>query len=141
LNPSSHLQLIEIFGDSNDFPGASIVALAFSVRRFVMKIKNLSKFVFGLTAFLLTTALCAEALPPAPFDYDGDGKTDILVRRLNSDNNYIWYALESKNGFNATVWGGAIPGVFGDGKASADYDGDGKTDIAVVRGVANDPNL
>ncbi|NOT46580.1 MAG: VCBS repeat-containing protein, partial [Acidobacteria bacterium] len=59
------------------------------------------------------------------FDYDGDGKSDLSVRRP-TDN--IWYLLQSTAGFTGITWG-----VVGDRMAPADYDGDGRTDVAVFR--------
>ncbi len=62
---------------------------------------------------------------PTYFDYDGDRKADLTVRRP-ADN--IWYLLQGTAGFTAIQWG-----VAGDRLAPADYDGDGKTDIAIFR--------
>ncbi|NOT49298.1 MAG: VCBS repeat-containing protein, partial [Acidobacteria bacterium] len=62
---------------------------------------------------------------PTLFDYDGDGRADLSVRRP-SDN--IWYLLQSTAGFTGITWG-----VVGDRMAPADYDGDGRTDVAVFR--------
>ncbi len=63
-------------------------------------------------------------------DFDGDGKSDIAVWREQSDNNGIFYILNS-NGFTLRQE------LFGkkndDPTVVADYDGDGKTDIAVYR--------
>ena len=60
-----------------------------------------------------------------PFDFDGDGKSDISVFRPSSG---VWYLNRSTQGFSATQFGLAT-----DKLAPADYDGDGKTDIAVYR--------
>lgn len=61
-----------------------------------------------------------------PFDFDGDGKTDVSVFRPST--NY-WYILNSSsNFFRAEVFG-----TTGDLIVPEDYDGDGKTDIAVWR--------
>jgi hypothetical protein len=62
---------------------------------------------------------------PVLFDYDGDGRSDLSVRRP-TDN--IWYILRGTAGFMAMQFG-----VTGDLIAPADYDGDAKTDIAVFR--------
>ncbi len=62
-----------------------------------------------------------------PFDFDGDGRADIAVTRVNN-NALAWYELNSVYGFNAVNFGS-----LGDRLVPADYDGDGKTDIAVVR--------
>lgn len=65
------------------------------------------------------------AARPTRFDYDGDRKADLSVRRP-TDN--IWYLLQGTAGYTAITWG-----VAGDRMAPADYDGDGKTDVAVFR--------
>ena len=59
------------------------------------------------------------------FDYDGDGRADISVRRPS---NNIWYIIRSAAGFTAQEFG-----VSGDQMAPADYDGDERTDVAVFR--------
>lgn len=69
-----------------------------------------------------------NALPAkrAPFDFDGDGKTDVSVFRPS---NGAWYLQRSSdNAFQAVTFG-----LGSDLIAPADYDGDGKTDISVFR--------
>jgi hypothetical protein len=61
----------------------------------------------------------------APFDFDGDGKTDLSVFRPSDS---VWYLLRSQAGFTATQFG-----VSTDKTVAADFDGDNKTDIAVWR--------
>ena len=67
---------------------------------------------------------------PVPGDYDGDGKTDIAIYDVTSG---AWWIIPSSGtgpqgqvGAYGVGWGGsafkAVPG---------DYDGDGKTDIAI----------
>lgn len=71
-------------------------------------------------------------------DFDGDGKTDITVVRnigaggSGATDQIRWFTLQSGNGqTTATDWG-----VSNDYFVPADYDGDGKTDIAVWRAVS-----
>ena len=68
----------------------------------------------------------------APGDYDGDGKTDIAVVREGTtpNANLVWYARRSSDGgLYATSFG-----LTGDDlNAQNDYDGDGRTDVAVWR--------
>ena len=68
-----------------------------------------------------------ESIFTAPFDFDGDGKTDIGIFRPLS--NAQWWINQSSTGatFAATFGTGSVP------IAPADYTGDGKCDIAIWR--------
>ena len=70
-----------------------------------------------------------QPLEPAvrrtPFDFDGDGRSDLSVFRPSER---IWYLLQSEAGFTAYQFGVATDLI-----VPADYDGDGKTDVAVWR--------
>lgn len=74
------------------------------------------------------------------YDFDGDGKTDPTVIRFLPDGPMYWYTAKSTGGTSVTQWGFDI---FGDGvsdwAANADYDGDGKTDLAVWREPISQP--
>jgi uncharacterized delta-60 repeat protein len=61
----------------------------------------------------------------APFDFDGDGRSDVSVFRPD---NGTWYLLQSQNGSTGISFGFSTDKI-----VPADYDGDGKTDVAVYR--------
>ena len=73
----------------------------------------------------VAAALNAIVATRQPFDFDADGKADLSVFRPS---NGAWYIQQSQAGFTGLAFGQA-----GDKLVPADYDGDRKTDVAVVR--------
>lgn len=71
--------------------------------------------------------------PKRPFDFDGDGRTDISAIE-NVNGQMVWHNLKSMNGYTATNFG-----LFADDiPISADFDFDFKADIAVWRNSNGD---
>ena len=71
-----------------------------------------------------------DVVVPAAFDFDDDGRADLSIFRANSDPAFADFQIRksSDNGYVGYSWG--LPG---DKLAPADYDGDGKTDVAIWR--------
>jgi hypothetical protein len=82
----------------------------------------------AITAYVSANNSCLAdtAIPGgAPFDFDGDGRSDISVFRQT---NGVWYLNRSTAGFTSFQFG-----ITGDKAVASDYDGDGRADAAVYR--------
>lgn len=67
-------------------------------------------------------------------DFDGDGRADRVAWNLDANNVITWSVLQSEtNTIRTVVWGQFRGPVSSDEFVPADYDGDGKMDIAVFR--------
>ena len=69
-----------------------------------------------------------------PFDFDGDGKTDLSVFRPTSADNLPDFVVRQSSN---SVSQGVSWGTTNDIAVNADYDGDGKTDFAIFRPSTN----
>lgn len=73
----------------------------------------------------------AAAVNDAPYDFNGDGKTDYAVIRNSAggaNGQLTWYTLFNGGASTQADWGIALDTI-----APGDYDGDAKDDIAVFR--------
>jgi hypothetical protein len=73
-----------------------------------------------------------------PGDFNGDGKTDILVFRPSDGAFWKWYGddngVSPDFGYQQGRYIGGVPGfVTGAQMIPGDFNGDGKTDILVFR--------
>ncbi|MEQ1606517.1 MAG: CHRD domain-containing protein [Pyrinomonadaceae bacterium] len=73
-----------------------------------------------------------------PGDYDGDGKTDLALTRVEGAA-LAWYFIPSSNPTvtSRTGWGRAATDI----EVQGDYDGDGKTDRAIWRSSTGNPSI
>lgn len=98
---------------------------------------NCNKFA-SVLFFLLITFHQSPA--STRYDFDGDGKTDPTVIFPVAQIN--WYSQKSTGGVSIVSWGySPLDGSYSDWSAAADYDGDGKTDIAVWREATPQPGF
>jgi hypothetical protein len=77
----------------------------------------------------------APAIPRSrSLDFNGDNKSDFVVARASGATaQSSWLILNSAGGVSGIDWGLGVGFATGDKATPADFDGDGKTDVAVWR--------
>ncbi len=99
---------------------------------------GVAQFLFGSTSFIPharpTDTFGRSGDIFVPGDYDGDGVTDIAVVRAVSGN-AVW-AIRLSSRLSVTTEPLIVTyGIVGDQLIPADYNGDGKTNLAVIRNI------
>jgi hypothetical protein len=112
-------------------------ALASSTYQALPFTQNGSNTKVGVDKVSATQALTVHTQHVS--DYNGDGKTDYTIARdLGAANGHQlqwWILFNGTNTYDALNWGAANT----DTTVPADFDGDGKTDVAVWRSNGTDP--
>lgn len=90
------------------------------------KVEAVDNIFFDISGANITVTASAANNFRAPFDYDGDDKTDLSIFRPGPGE---WWYLKSSNGTNAAAQFGAGT----DKIVPADFTGDNKTDFAFWR--------
>ena len=75
------------------------------------------------------TCSCGKPASQAPFDFDGDGRTDLSMANLSNGTGADFRVVHSSTGEVLEHQFGSADDL----PANADFDGDGRTDIAVYR--------
>ncbi|MFN0140994.1 MAG: FG-GAP repeat domain-containing protein [Pyrinomonadaceae bacterium] len=86
--------------------------------------------------FKLVGSISGAPLAPSSrsIDFNGDNKTDFAVARsASAGGQTTWWIRNSAGQDSASDWGLGVGFATGDRATPADFDGDGKTDIAVWR--------
>lgn len=97
-------------------------------------------FLINLIVVLFATTVSSQNMFRKLNDFDGDGKSDFVVTRNVGDFQTgiykYWYIWQSRDGYKVFQWG-----INGDVVAPGDYDGDGRSDIAIFRPADVPPNV
>ncbi|HVE59197.1 MAG TPA: FG-GAP-like repeat-containing protein [Pyrinomonadaceae bacterium] len=117
FNPAAFPSLKVLHGEGSAWVDRTISS-DFSRRQICARVNTLSPFVIAQGP--------PFSAPRAPYDFDGDGKTDVGIFR-ESDGSW-WYVRSSDSAFRVYRFG-----VGTDIITPGDFTGDGKADIAIWR--------
>lgn len=94
-------------------------------------LRTIFRWSLLLIGFIVQSFYFSAQTIAAPLDFDGDGRTDYCVVRIEN-NQLIWY-IQPANGtpLYTLQWG-----LLGDVAVPEDFDGDGHDDIAIWRPTA-----
>ncbi len=91
-----------------------------------IKVEAVGNIFFDINNANITVNAAPTAGIRAPFDYDGDDKTDLSIYRPSAGQ--WWYQRSSDNSVFAATFGGGSDRI-----VPADFTGDQKTDFAIFR--------
>lgn len=88
--------------------------------------------------FKLDGTISGSSVAPTSrsLDFDGDNRTDFVVARAATATDTTGWWIRNGAGTSVPTWGQGVGFTTGDKATPADFDGDGKTDVAVWRGGA-----
>lgn len=126
LNPNGSLDTTFDIGQGAGHSGDAVFKMAFQPNGNIIFGGRFRRFGGQDHIGIVRLKVSSAPLFSAPFDFDGDGRTDISIYRPSAGE---WWVNRSSNSQTLAAQFGASA----DRPVAADYTGDGKTDIAFWR--------